>query len=357
MGSHTETTPEAFSEVAPSNGPTRLLSHFHIMGTDKRKSIGTENSMQSSPVPIFVVAERHENCIVTPFRLNNTAVVRSSIALTCNWSWSRVLMAMNISVMLMLPRPGLFLGRETLPGPCARSVSPKGIICPVVRVGIVVPRCGCYVAGNICNYVAGKLTWPHALSVATWIYPSGCCQVCSCADYVAWNSTRYILNTPRCCQVCSWFQVYFCCLWRYRPFHPFHPPRVHIWNPQYCLCLVQVLSTTRSPLLSNYPVVSLKVLSWGLFSSPSILPLWPPSPTVTIWIITFMPATLSYLTAPGPKTSRYTPSSENYIWFLIGHQKLDDTKHTSTKWWLKRQKRCSSEQNKTVPHFRQNPSD
>ena len=160
MGSHTETTPEAFSEVAPSNGPTRLLSHFHIMGTDKRKSIGTENSMQSSPVPFFVVAERHENCIVTPFRLNNTAVVGSSIALTCNWSWSRVLMAMNISVMLMLPRPGWFLGRETLPGPCARSVSPKGIICPVVRVGIVVPRCGCYVAGNICKYVAGKLTWP-----------------------------------------------------------------------------------------------------------------------------------------------------------------------------------------------------
>lgn len=186
----TAQTPEAFSEVALST----LLSHFHIMGTDKRKSIGTENSMQSSPIPFFVVAERHENCIVTPFRLNNTAVVCSSIALTCNWSWSRVLMAMNISVMLMLPRPGLFLGRETFTGPCARSVSPKGIICPVVRVGIVVPRCVCYVAGNICYYVTGKLTWPHALSVATWIYPSGCCQVCSCADYVAWKSTQYIFE-------------------------------------------------------------------------------------------------------------------------------------------------------------------
>ena len=30
----------------------------------------------------------------------------------------------------------------------------------------------------------------------------------------------------------------FCCLWHYRPHHSSHPPRVHIWNPQYCPCLV-----------------------------------------------------------------------------------------------------------------------
>ena len=35
----------------------------------------------------------------------------------------------------------------------------------------------------------------------------------------------------------------------------------------------QRLSTIRSPILSNFPVASLKVLSWGQSSSLSILPL------------------------------------------------------------------------------------
>ena len=88
--------------------------------------------------------------------------------------------------------------------------------------------------------------------------------------------------------------------------------------------------------------VLIKVLSWGLFSSPSILPLWP--------VINHH--NLNHRQCLTPK---HLHSSENYISLLFRHQQLDDMKQTSTKLMAKRQKQCSSEWDKNCPAFPPTP--
>lgn len=123
-------------------------------------------------------------------------------------------------------------------------------------------------------------------------------------------------------------------LWQYWPHHPSHLPRVHIWNPQYRYCLVQVLSLWPVPnsVSQQHAVWSCQTFLWHLSRfSPGACPLH----------LLYYPSSLHH--QPSQLDNHFYDDNtqllksafpENTLTLLkkllFRHQKLDDKK-TSTK--------------------------